>query len=416
MDITVQNLTEVDKEITIRAGREELAPKFDKAYRKYRGKIQLPGFRPGRVPLSIIKKRFGSEIEMEEINSYIQEVFEKEVVPEHEPVGESEMVDLQWEDDRLEVKFKIGARPQVALKELSEIEVEKMIHDVTDEEVEEEIRRTLERSGNWEEVDGPVSEEHRVTVDAESLDAEGNPVEGERDEDQLINLKDEGAADFRKALVGSKPGDRVEMEIGEGEDKDRFRLLVKKIERSQEAELTDDFAKEQSNGAAKNTDEFRSHIKSRMQQYYDQTSDDLFRQEAVTALVEAHSFEVPDVFEQQLLKGYLEYMKQQSGGTLPDDFDEENYKERMKEQAAREARWFFINEALQEKFEDIEIKPEDIEQHISAEAARYGATVDQMRQYFAQNPGQLESLRNTVRENKVFERLAETVRIRELSR
>lgn len=416
MDISVQDLTSVDKEITIKANREDLAPKFDKAFKKYRGQIQMPGFRPGKVPLSIVKKRFGQEIEMEEINKYVQEVFEKEVVPEHDPVGETEMLDLQWEDDLLEVKFKIGAKPEIELKELSDIEVETMVHDVTDEEVEEEIERTLERQGNWEEVEGEITEEHRVVVDAQSLDEEGNPVEGEIDEDQAINLKDEGAADFREVLVGKKKGDTVDMEIGEDVEKDRFRIDVKKVEQPHKAELNDEFAKEQSNGEAKNVDEFKSYIKSRMQEYYDRSTDEIFQQEVISALTEAHDFEIPEVFEAQILNNYVEYLRQQSGNQLPPDFNEEEYKENMKDQARQEGKWYFINLALQEKFDDIEIKPEDIDQYIAGEAAKYGATVDQMKQYFAQNPNQLESLRTNIRENKIFEKLKDAVKIKELSK
>lgn len=416
MNISVQDLTSVDKEIAIKAKREDLSDRFEKAYKKYQGKITLPGFRPGRVPISIIRKRFGSEIELEEINSYIQEIFEKEVVPEHEPVGESEMLDLVWENDELEVSFKIGKKPSFELADLKTLSVERMVHDVSEEEVDEEIERTLERQGNWEEVDGPVEADHRVTVDVESLDEEGEPIEGERDEDQVLNLSEDAASDFRESLVGKKVGDVVDMEVGEGDETDRFRLHLKKAEKSDKAELTDEFAKEQSNGEARNTDEFRSFIKSKMQEYYDQTSDDLFRQEMINVLVGAHEFEIPDVFEKQVLNNYVEYLKQQSGGQLPSTFDFDGYKDRMRDQARREAKWFFINQQLQESFDDIEITPEDIDEYITTEAARYGATADQMKQYFAQDPSQLESLRTSIRENKVFDKLREEVDVKELSK
>ncbi|MEX0994333.1 MAG: trigger factor [Balneolaceae bacterium] len=416
MDISVEELTSVDKEVTIKANREDLSPKFDEAYKKYRKQIQMPGFRTGRVPLSIVKKRFGDEIEMEEINKYVQEIFEEEVVPEYEPVGETEMTDFQWEDDELEVKFKIGAKPEFELQDLSEIEVDKLVHDVTDEEVEEEIERTLEREGNWEEVKGEITEDHRVTVDAYALDEEGYPVEGEKDEDQVLNLKDEGTKDFREFLVGHKAGDTVEAELGEGEEKDRFRLDVKKVEKPLKQELTDEFAKEQSNGDAKNVEEYKSFLKSRMQEYYDQTSEDMFKQEIISSLTAAHDFEVPEVFEKQVLNNYVEYLKQQSGNELPPDFDEESYKNKMRGSAVEEAKWVFINQKLQEHFDDIEIKPDDIDAYIAGEAAKYGTTTEQMKSYFAQNPNQLENLRSNIRENKIFEKLKDAVNIREISK
>ncbi|MDR9365478.1 MAG: trigger factor [Balneolaceae bacterium] len=416
MELSVEELTSVDKEITIKANREDLSEKFDKAYKKYKSQIQMPGFRPGRVPIGLIKKRFGKEIEMEEINSYVEEVYEKEIVPEHEPVGETQMLDMSWENDELEVVFKIGAKPEFELKDLKEIAIDKMVHDVSDEEVEEEIERTLQRQGNWEEVEDEITEESRVTVDAVSLDEDGNPIEGEKDEDQKLDLRQDAAADFREHLVGHKVGDVVEMELGEDEEVDRFELHVKKVEVNHEAELNDEFAKQNSNGQAKNVDEFKSYIKSQMQDYYDQSSDEMFRQDAIQAMAEAHEFEVPEVMLEQIKNNFVEYAKQQSGGDLPPEFDVEEYKENMSEQAVQQAKWGFISRKLQEKFDDIEIKPEDIDEYIGVEAAKYGATAEQLKSYYAQNPNQLENLRNNIRENKVFDKLTEEVTINELSK
>jgi len=416
VELSVQELTSVDKEITIKANREDLSSKFDEAYKKYKAQIQMPGFRPGRVPLGLIKKRFGKEIELEEINNYVQEVYEKEIVPEHEPVGETEMVDMSWENDELEVVFKVGAKPEFELAELESITVDKMVHDVTDEEVEEEIERTLERQGNWEETEDKITEECRVTVDAVSLDEDGNPIEGEMDENQKLDLRQDAAKEFRENLVGKSVGDKVKMELGEDDEIDRFEMHIKKVEVMKQPELTDEFAKEASNGEASNVDEFRSYIKSKMQEYYDQSAEDMFKQDAIDALTEAHDVEVPEVMKKQIQNQYVDYAKQQSGGELPPDFDEEAYKERMSDQAVREGKWAFISQKLQEKFDDIEIKPEDIDEHIAIEAAKYGATADQLKSYYAQNPSMLENLRNSIREGKVFDKLADVVEINELSK
>lgn len=416
MDITVQELTSVDKEIKLEASREDLTPKFEKAFRKYRGKINMPGFRPGKTPLGIIKKRFGKDIELEEINNYVQEVYESKIVPEFEPIGETQMVNMSWENDKLEVIFKVGSKPEFELKELAEISVDKMVHDVTDDEVEEEIERTLERKGNWEEFDGKITEECRVTVDAISVDEDGNPIEGEKDEDQKLDLRQEAAKEFREKLVGKQAGDAVKMEIGEGDETDRFEMQIKKVEVMQKAELNDELAKQQSNGQAKNIDEFRSFIKSQMQQYYDQSSDDIFKQAAVDELTQTHDFEIPVVMKEQILNSYVDYAKQQSGGSLPEDFNVEEYKAKMDDQAILEVKWIFISQKLQEKFDDIEIKPEDIDEFLGAEAARFGATVDQLRSYYAQNPSQLDSLRTSIRENKLFDKLADVVKVNELSK
>jgi len=416
VELSVQEITSVDKEITIKADRSDLDPKFNKAYKKYKKEIQMPGFRPGNVPVGLIKKRFGKEIELEEINTYVQEIYEKEIVPEYEPVGETQMKNMTWEDDKLEVTFKVGAKPSVELADIESITVDKMVHDVTDEEVDEEIERTLEREGNWVEVDEEITEECRVTVDAITLDEEGNPVEGEKDEDQKLDLRDDSTADFRNHLVGKKKGDVVDVSFGDDSDAANIQLHVKLVEKMEKAKLTDELAKKQSNGEAKNIEEFKSFIKSRMQQYYDQSADDMFRQDAISALTKAHDFEIPEVMVNQIQNSYVEYAKQQTGGQLPPNFNEEEYKENLKNQAVREGKWVFISEKLQEKFDDIEITPEDIDEFIGMESARHGVPVDQMKSYYAQNPNQLENLRTSIRENKVFEKLDDAVTINELSK
>lgn len=410
MDISVEELTSVDKEVTLKAKREDLQEDFDKAYKKYKNQIQLPGFRPGKVPISLVKKRFGKEIEQEEISNIVQKVFEKEVVPEYEPVGETEMIDFNWENDELEVKFKIGSKPEIEISDLSKIKVDKMVHDVTDEEVEEEIERTLEREGNWENIDKPASKETRVVVDVLSKN------HGDEDKDQTIDLSKEESDDFLKALKGKKAGDVVEMTIPHGDHEDELEITIKKVQKLHKAELNDELIKEQSNGEAENEDQFKSYIKSRMQEYYDQTAEDLFKNDVADALVEAHAFEVPETFVAQVQGSYVDQLKQQQGGELPEGFDVEQYKAGMKERAVREAKWSFISQKLQETFDEIEIKPEDIDEYLAVEAARYGVAPDQLKQYYAQQPQMLEQLRSSIRENKVFDILQDKVKINEIGK
>jgi trigger factor len=416
VNISVKDLTSVDKEVTLKATREDLQPKFDKAFKKYQGQISMPGFRPGRVPLGIVKKRFGNDIEIEEINKYVQEVFEKDIVEEHNPVGEAQMLDFQWENDELEVVFKIGAKPEFELTDLTKVKVNKMVHDVTDEEVQEEVDRSLERDGNWEDVDGKIDKESKVIADVVSLDDDGNVVDSEADKDQTIDMRQDAAKEFLKALKGKKAGDVVDMKIEEDGEKDHFRVTVNNVQKLHLAEMDEEFIKKNSNNEATNEDEFRSYLKSKMQEYYDQSANDLFRNEVVTAMVDAHEFDVPEAFVEQVKSGYVSQLSQQMGGNLPETFDEANYRSEMTEQATREAKWYFISQNLQETFEDIEIKPEDIDEFLALEAARFGATADQLKGYYAQNPSMLESLRSSIRENKVFDKLQDEVKIKELGK
>src|SRR5699024_9093092 len=151
------------------------------------------------------------------------------------------------EDDKLEAVFKIGARPEFELKDLEGITVDQMVHDVDDDEVEHELEHALEQEGNWEEVEEAITETSKVTVDTIHLDDDGEPIEDESDEDQVIDMRREEFDQFKDELLGKKNGDVVDVEVGEEDDQATFRLVVKKVEKLHPAKLTDAFAKEQSN-------------------------------------------------------------------------------------------------------------------------------------------------------------------------
>jgi len=112
----------------------------------------------------------------------------------------------------------------------------------------------------------------------------------------------------------------------------------------------------------------------------------------------------------------LQQQKQRNGGELPENFDYDGFREEARDQALRDGKWQFINQKLQEKFDDIEITPEDIDAHLAKQGAQYGISVDQMKQIYAQNADQLEQLRNTIREEKVFKKLEEAVVVNEISK
>ncbi|MEX0928157.1 MAG: trigger factor [Balneolales bacterium] len=416
MNITVEDISAVDKEIIVTADRKDLAPKFDKAIKGYRKKMNIPGFRPGQVPVGLVKKRFGKEIEAEEINNYIQEIYTQEIVPKHKPVGEPQLDDFKWENDELEVKFKIGTKPEFELTRLEEVTVDRMVHDVTEEEVDKEVENALERAAKWVETEDAVQENSRVTVDAMAVDSKGNPVEGDVDTDKDLDLNDEQNKPFKDALKGKKIGEIVPVELGEGGDKETYHLTVKKIHRQEIPELTDEFVKEATNGELDSVENFRSQIKSQIQNYFDESADGMAKQQLMEKLIEMHEMEVPEVSVKAVQDFYVKRFREEQGENMPPDFNEEEYRENMKDKAKEEAKWAFILPKLEEKYPDIEITAEDIDAELGKQAARYGLTTEMIKNFYAQSGEQMENLRQSIRTEKLFNKLFEVINTRELEK
>ena len=141
MEVTVQTLSDVSRAAEITATPEDLAPHFNKAFLAYRKKLEIRGFRKGKAPIDIVKKLYGDMIENDSLNEIAAEFYRQAVKDkELKPIGEPTLVDLDYKHgERFRCKIQFDVRPSIVIKEYKGIEVEKMIHTVTDAEVEKEF-------------------------------------------------------------------------------------------------------------------------------------------------------------------------------------------------------------------------------------------------------------------------------------
>ncbi len=411
MQIDIQELSSVDREITITANQSDLAVSIDKALKKLRSSIQMPGFRQGHVPLQIVKSRYGKEVEFEEARKFVLDVYENDIVPDHKPVGETQFLDLKWEDGKLEARLKIGIAPVFELKDLATIDVEKLVHDVTDEEVVQEMERMYKKESTFTETTEPITAEHRVTVDATLLNEQGLPVEGATEQGQQIDLSLESNETLKKALLGKRSGHEVDVTLGESGETARYRMSITNVETSEPPVKDEAFFGKLSNNSAKTEEEFKAQLKSEIQNYYDRQSDEMFRNDVRLAVINAHDFPVPEVVIEMIVQAFFEDYKKRQKDALPPNFNMHEYRHVVRPSAIREARWSFLSESLQQAFPDLELTPADVDDFLANEAARYGLPAEVIKQYYASNTEQLNQLRNTIREQKLFAKMSEKVNI-----
>lgn len=411
MQIDIQELSSVDREIIITASQNDLSVSIEKALKKLRSTIQMPGFRQGHVPLNIVKSRYGKEVEFEEARKFVLDVYENDIVPDHKPVGETQFLDLKWEDGKLEARLKIGIAPVFELKDLAAIDVEKLVHDVTDEEVLQEMERMYKKESTYTEISEPITAEHRVTVDAMLLNEQGVPIEGATEQGQQIDLSLETNETLKKALLGKRAGHEVDVTLGDGSDSARYRMSITKVESSEPPAKDEAFFGKLSNNTAKTEEAFKAQLKSEIQNYYDRQSDEMFRNDVRLAVIAAHDFPVPEVVIEMIIQAFFEDYKKRQKDALPPNFNMHEYRHVVRPAAIREARWSFLSESLQQAFPDLELTPADVDDFLANEAARYGLPVEVIKQYYASNTEQLNQLRNTIREQKLFAKMSEKVNI-----
>ncbi len=415
MNLTVTDLSNVDREVVLTAGADVLAPRIDAALRKIRQKAALPGFRPGVAPLELVRKRFGKDVEFDEINAYVQEVFRDEIFPAHNPVGDPKITKMHYEDGKLEVVFHIGIRPQFDVADLATVKVDKLTHDVTEAEIDQEIEHSRRRKGTWTETDGPATADCKVIVDAVPVDHDGHLHMADMDMDKELDLASKENEGVVPQLVGAKKGDTRRVSFAHGDHAHDFDVTVKSVKTVTLPELDEAFIKEATQDEASDLEGYRAHLRSRIQDYFDRASDDLFKERIADALVAAHTFDVPETVIDAVTNGYIEDVKQRNNGEMP-GFDLDQYREAVRPRAVNEAKWMFILEKMEERWPELELTKEDIDGYLATEAARYGLPVDMIKQYYASSTEQMEQLRRTLRSQKLFARLSGEVGVNPVSK
>jgi trigger factor len=260
------------RELVIDVPADEVAAAYRKVAANYRKYAKIPGFRAGKVPESIIRRRFAAEIRKEVIDSLLPERFNKAVSDLNiRPVGQPQVTDLSVEDGTpLHVKAVFEFIPAFSIDGYKDVKVDKPSVEVTDEEFQHELthlrdsRATIEpveedralQDGDWAEISykGQIQSEPSAAAPegaAESQPAESQPIGGEN---TLVEIGGKDTVEaFTNSLRGAKPGQELKVEVIYPADYSEAKLAgktvaydveVKAIKKRILPELDDDFAKE----------------------------------------------------------------------------------------------------------------------------------------------------------------------------
>ena len=362
MDTTIKQVTPVEYDLEIRASADELAPDLKRVLRQQRSRTNLKGFRKGHVPLSVVKKLYGKALAYGVAEKSIQESYEESVLEkdEHEVLGRPKITQLDYElDGDLFAVIRFGVRPEFELAETSGETISRLKHDVTDEDIEEEIQRLLEGKAMHPVKEGSVEESDVVVVDLQLLDDEGLPVVGSREEEITYHLADERVKEpFRAALVGRESGDEVvvSMPDAEGETR-RYQVTLREVRAHVLPEFGDDFANEISEGRIETADAFREEVKKQLEEAWVTRSRELFESSIVEKMLELNPVDVPetvvDLYLDSFLEDFRRQTKERTGEDLPESFDDEDFRSRYRDEAEKQGRWMLIRDHVLKQQRDL---------------------------------------------------------------
>jgi trigger factor len=412
------------RELVLDIPAEEVSKAYDKVVGNYRKHARIPGFRAGKVPESVIKRRYATEIRKDVIDGLLPERFNKAVSELGvRPVGQPQVTELTVEDGApLHVKAVFEFVPAFSIEGYQNVTVPKPAVEITEDEVQAELAQLRESRATIEPV-----EEDRALVDGDWAqitykgviegDADAAPVAGE---DTLVEIggKDTVAA-FSDALKGAKPGQELKAEVIYPADYAEAKLAgktvaydveVKAIKKRTLPELDDDFAKELGayESFADLEERVREHLASRKKRAVEgETKDRLF-----AALTEKYPFPVPESLVQEQIDARLDRGLRALAAQGMDTeqmrkLDFARLRAAQRDSASAEVRTFILLERIARE-ENITVSDEELDQELQLAALQSREPFDALKVRLTEDGG-LARIREQLRREKtasvLYERL-----------
>ena len=439
MDTTVNALNDVDYTLDIHVPADEIEPRVTAALKKQRGSMNLKGFRPGKVPLSYVKKMVGPQLAVQITEELIAEAF-RETIAENDDyavLGQPRLAELDYDFDQggdLKATVKFGVRPQFDLAQMEGVPVTKFVRTFTEEDVDAELEGRRAQAATLEpaEEGATVGDTDVAVIDIQPVDEEGETTGPKQHGAQIMMADPNLREELKSGLLGKAVGDtfRLEMPHLHGEDEehdhnpeglgeahdhvDRYTVEVAGISHRILPEMDAAFIQAQTNGQTEDLDALKGEIREQLERSWEQRSQQALESKMVEEFVTAHDFTVPETLVESALDGMVEEIAQRSEGKLPVGFDVEGYRESQREQAERQVRWLLVKEKLVEE-EGIELTNEDFDAEFE-KLSGDDMDTDVIRQYFTQQPRMLEQMGDHLLNQRVFASLSERFEVVEKSR
>ena len=420
MQTDVRALNRVDYVLDVTVPAEDLQPQITAALKRQRAQMNLKGFRPGKVPMSVVRKMVGPQVSVEVAEQAIGEAYRTAVVEpgEIEPLGQPRLVELDFDvetpDAPLKAVVQFGVRPEFDLADLDGVPVTRLVREFSDEDVDADVQRRRDLAATEE--DAPegtaIADDHVAVIDIQPVDAEGEPTAPKQNAARIVMVNPDLRPEMKEALTGLVIGDETTVELphphGDDEETDhddhvdRYRLTVVDVLERVVPEVDADFVKAQTSGESESLDDLKAQIREDLARSWDARAKQAMEQRMVEEFVLAHrdTVAVPETLTEAALDAMLEETKQKAQGHLPPTFDVEAWRDQNRQQAEDQVRWLLVKDRLVED-EGIEVTNEDFEAEF-ATLASDGADLDLVKQYFTAQPRLMEQMGDQLLNRRIF--------------
>ena len=402
MSVQVENLEKNTAKLTIEVPAEKFEEAVQHSYNKNKGKFNIPGFRKGKAPFNMIKKMYGVGVFYEDAVDEVIDASYPDAAKESglEIVSRPSISIEQIEEGKAFVYTAVVAvKPEVTLGEYKGVEVQKTKSEVTEEDIETEIKRAREKNSRLITVeDRGIEDGDQVTIDFDGS-VDGKRFEGGKAEDYPLTIGSHTFIDnFEEQLIGKTTGEECEVNVTfpaeyhveELKNKPAvFKVKVKEIQRKELPEANDDFASEVSDFDT--MEEYKKDLTEKLQAEKIEAAKTADEDKVVAKVIENATMEIPDQMVEEQVNGMVnDYARRlESQGISFKQYVEitgmtaEKIGEQMKPQAIKRIQTRLVLEAVV-KAENIQADDAAVEEQFDKMAEDFKMDKEQIKGMFGE--------------------------------
>ena len=418
MRTIVNQIGPCKRKIEVEVDPAEVHPYIEKAYRSYQKKLKIDGFRKGKIPLSIVQKRFGPMIQSEVTDKLIEVYYRKAIDEEKlKIVAPGQIQEISFEEDQpFRFTAEIEVEPEIEVTNYKGIKVEKEILKVTQEDVDQTIEILRDEKAEMRPITGGAEKGHLIEGDIQALDKTGVPIIGNKWENRILEMKAPQVDQIiQDQLLGVVEGEERRFKVlqsGKGTNgeiqnrEEHYSIKVKSIKEKILPELGDDFAK--GVGDFQTLAEMKDTIQKRIEMQRDDEAEQLLRNRLADHIIRRNDFEIPpSMVENALDRLWEDYQKRSDKAS-----DETKFKEDHKASVEWNIKWNMIWHKIAE-MENVVISEDDFTSEIEKIAESSDQDNRKIRALF-KDEERRKNLKERLLERKVVGFLKENAKVKEV--
>ncbi|TDB05406.1 trigger factor [Halomonas marinisediminis] len=421
MQVSVDTTSQIERRITVQVPAAEIDEAVNTRLKDAAKNVRMDGFRRGKVPMTVIRQRYGSEVRNEVVGEvmrerYVRAISENELNPAGLPQIEA-TVNEAGKD--LEFVATLEIYPEITLASIEGAEVERPVVEVSEADVDEMIDTLRKQNAEWEVVERAAEDGDQLTIDFQGFlgdePFEGGSAEGH----DLVIGSGSFIPGFEEQLIGATAGDDKELKVTFPEDyqaenlagqEATFKVKVHAVKGQALPEVDAEFVKKFGVDDG-DLDKFRAEVKKNMSREAEQAVDNRVKQQVLSALQKANEVTVPQALVQQETDGLKRQAAQQFG--LGEDFDVSQLPNELFEEQARSRVEVGLLLAEVIKVNELEASDDEIRAKVQELAEQYQEP-EQVVEHYMGNDQLKTQVKSAILEEKAVDVLLEQASVKDV--